>query len=639
MTPTAFAKNTCFLFIALILAACNDAGSPAPTADLVPAAPAVAAPTQPNILFILSDDQGVDASAEYPFSSDLPNTPTLSALATAGVVFENAWATPGCAPTRAAILTGKHGVHNGVNALPGNINEDEEILYEYLARDPNTQNYATAFFGKWHLGNEVIDGHSNPVANGIPYFAGIVQGNIPDFHAWDLTIDSLDGEPQTTLTTEYNTTALTRLAAEWIAAQTSPWMATLAYNAPHAPLHWPDESLHTKRGYTNADCVDAPQGTNSTRRDCFLAMTEAMDTEIGNLLSTFSEAQLANTLIIFMGDNGTSNAQRDTEVFKDGEAKFTLHEGGMRVPLFVSGAGVTRVNAREERLVNATDIYATIAELAGSQFDGRIQDGISFAKYLTSTDGDRRYHAYTDFRNAVFDGWTIRNHTHRLLRTHGVDTLYELSPHHFNVVDVTESAPDVLFELQIEGLAVRRELGAFTAMATGPARDPAYGARTATCARHVGNYGASSDTLTINLVEGVCEFVAGDTYRVTATPELAGAITYPLPGQKLGIYLNGTTIDIPAADCADCGHFPYDSSGEAESGTIGFAADGFPIYGSFIRDQGQVREVQSSYRGMEFVAGSGDLDECNGMVKDGSYGYYLTPNYPFTPSCFKGAGL
>ena len=71
-------------------------------------------PHQPNILVIISDDQGVVDSPEYHYDPSPPHTPNLSALANEGVIFENAWATPMCFTTRAAYLTGLHGTRNGV---------------------------------------------------------------------------------------------------------------------------------------------------------------------------------------------------------------------------------------------------------------------------------------------------------------------------------------------------------------------------------------------------------------------------------------------------------------------------------------------------------------------------------------------
>ena len=707
----------------------------------------VAETNQPNILLILSDDQGVDSSAEYDYSLDPPITPVLSALAAEGVVFQNTWATPACSSTRAGLLTGKHGINNGVPTVPGNLDEDDEIIYEYLANQAETQNYASAYIGKWHLGTDLIGENSNPVGNGIPYFAGTVQGNIGDYNSWDLTIDGDDLAITESVSTEYNTSELTRLAEGWIADQNSPWFLTLAYNAPHGPVHLPDDSLHTR---SLANCNDT--------RECYLAMIEAMDTEVGNLLSSLTTEARDNTLIIFIGDNGTPNGQRDPMVFSGGQVKNTLFEGGLRVPMFVTGAGVTRTGVREDRLVTVTDIYATVAELAGAEFEGAIHDSISFAGYLESVSGDNRQHAYSDWEN---DEWAIRNHSHHLI-TEGTQTLYRLddtgaSHNHVGVTD-----DETLFELQVEAARIRGELGAFSASPSGSALDitdgennGTYTVRATTCARYVKDYTASvtdeggngrympedfTANTSISVTNGVCTFDTDgipnhnmqDTgsfatevseqnnlsYQVTATPTFAEMSTYPELGDEQGIYLNGVKIDIFAAACLGisderigCGansidedvgwrfdpmfegngfgtdshnahtqptgayHYHgspnalFDGTGDAESGTVGFAADGFPIYGLYINDGGVVREVESSYQlksgirpnldaldnanpgdanygeqpyngafrqDYEYVEGSGDLDECNGMFRDGSYGYYVTNGFPYIVGCFKG---
>ena len=103
----------------------------------------------------------------------------------------------------------------------------------------------------------------------------------------------------------------------------------------------------------------------------------------------------------------------------------------------------------------------------------------------------------------------------------------------------------------------------------------------------------------------------------------------------------------------------FDQSGDVESPVVGFAADGFPVFGTYINDNGQIRAVTSSYRlkngtrpsgngdpggvydgtyvdDYEYVAGAGDLDECNGMMRDGVYGYYIVNEYPWVLKCFKG---
>ena len=83
---------------------------------------------QPNILFIISDGQGLDASAQYDLSADVPQTPTLNMLAQQGITFDNMWVTPACSTTRSTIITGKYGVNNGVESLLGNLSAEYEIL-------------------------------------------------------------------------------------------------------------------------------------------------------------------------------------------------------------------------------------------------------------------------------------------------------------------------------------------------------------------------------------------------------------------------------------------------------------------------------------------------------------------------------
>lgn len=723
----------------------------------------VAETDQPNILVILSDDQGVDSSAEYDYSLNPPITPVLSALAEEGVIFQNVWATPACSSTRAGLLTGKHGINNGVPTVPGNLNEDDEIIYEYLSNNAATSNYAGAYIGKWHLNFDEIEGNSNPVANGISYFAG-PEGNIGNYDSWDLNIDGDDLAITESVSTEYNTSELTRLAETWIADQDSPWFLTLAYNAPHGPVHLPDSELH---GRTLADCSDT--------RACFLAMIEAMDFELGNLLSTLSDEERDNTLVIFIGDNGTGNGQRDPAVFSGGEVKNTLFEGGLRVPMFASGAGVTRSNAVEDRLVSVTDIYATVAEIAGAEVEGAIYDSISFAGYLSSESGDDRQHTYSDWEDGE---WAIRNHTHHLISDVS-ETLYRLDDTGSSHSHVEVTDEDTLFELQIEAARIRSELATLSASPVGDILDishdgdnGALGTRATTCARFVKNYEATAENIggdidsnrtgpaprypastlssevSISLENGFCiiesnaipnhnaqfetsGFASDITpqenffHKITASPEFADEITATRLAASQAILLNGVTMDVYAAGClgiqdgvVGCGvnefgnnpedewrfdpgwensffnedahgahtqgageyHYHgnplslYDLTGQTESGVVGFAADGFPLFGPFIEVNGEVREATPSYQlksgsrpnldhlndldnednadqvaefsaqeyngafrqDYEYVEGLGDLDECNGMFKDGSYGYYVTDAFPYTVNCYRG---
>lgn len=431
--------------------------------------------SQPNILFILSDDQGVDSSGQYPFSADLPKTPVIDSLAAEGLVFENAWATPVCATTRAAYLTGKHGVHSGVSSLGVSLDVSNETIYEFLAGNEATANYSSAYIGKWHLGWDDIDGEAAPVAHGIPYFAG-TEHNIArtaDYFDWPLTTDEPGIEKQMVRTNEYATSKLTRVAEDWIAAQDldAPWFLTMAYHAPHGPIHWPPEELHTRRGLDQEACTSAGNGDPASRI-CFLAMIEALDFEIGNFLDHLSElGELENTLIFYVGDNGTSNNQRDPEVFEARTVKGSLYEGGVAVPFVVSGAGVTRTGEREDRLVNITDIFATIAEIGGADIGGSIYDSISIAEYLSSEDGLDRPYNYSEYIVPdVLDetgapvgnsaqGWSVRNQN-RLYMYDALtesEALYEINAENFRLIDVTEAEPGTLEELRQVASSIRED--------------------------------------------------------------------------------------------------------------------------------------------------------------------------------------
>lgn len=369
---------------------------------------------QSNILLIISDDQGLDASAQYTFSNDPPQTPVLDALAAEGLVFDNAWATPGCTTTRSSIITGKYGVHTDVTSIGDRLQSSETVLQKYLADTPATADYRTAIVGKWHLGgaNPAL---TEPNDFGVPYYAGILQGSLSDYADWTLT-----EQGQNTNSTEYSTSKLTDLAMSWIELQEdNPWFMWLAYNAPHTPFHLPPASLHSSGlSGTATDINDNP-------RDYYLAAIEAMDTEIGRLLDGLPTDVRENTVVMFVGDNGTPSRVRDQAVYPN-LTKSTLSEGGLRVPMVVSGAGVTRVGERESALINVTDYFATVADISGAGIEA-IHDSISFKALLSTVGEAHREYVYVDFDDDVNAGYAIKDSRYKYLKYEdGSEALYDL---------------------------------------------------------------------------------------------------------------------------------------------------------------------------------------------------------------------
>lgn len=679
--------------------------------------------SQPNILLIISDDQGLDASAQYNFSSDLPNTPTLNELAQNGLTFDNMWATPACSTTRATIITGKYGINNGVPRVPGNLASDQQTLQAMLQSNSATQNYVSAVFGKWHIGNDGGDSHPND--SGVNHYAGNLT-NVGDYFNWSLTVNG-----NTTLNTEYHTTKITDLALEWMNQQNQPWFAWLAYSAPHSPFHLPPNELHNRNLSGEASDIEA------NRRDYYLAAIEAMDSEIGRLLDTLPQETRDNTLVFFIGDNGTPNRILDTSIYANGAGKGTLYQGGIAVPFIVSGHGVTRQNERESALVTATDIFATIAQVAGIN-DSQIHDSQSFAEFFSDQNAAQSNLIYSEFESNDVTGYTIRNAAYKLIEFENGDReMYELSDfsERVNLLPTTDS--QLLTELETLtqfGNMIRGEtsnensaIDITNALLTN---------KSGNCVDYVEQYSSLVNDINRGLVfEGELDItIVGDTcvfntnaipnhdfndgdnsfpnnvlpqndrYIVTSNPMFAEQPTALSLNVDNAIMLNGVKVDLLAAGCFGVGNgrtgcgdmstpwrynpihpdsgfrvdshhahsqadgtYHYHASPNAlfseddsdESPVVGFAADGFPIFGPFIDDNGTIRKAMSSYRvktgarpttvgspsgsydgtfrdDFEYIEGLGDLDACNGMTINGVYGYYITDDYPYILGCFSG---
>jgi len=153
-----------------------------------------------------------------------------------------------------------------------------------------------------------------------------------------------------------------------------------------------------------------------------------MDTEIGRLLSSLPNDVRDNTLIIFMGDNGTPARVIDTSVFARSHSKSSLYEGGVKVPMIVSGAGVSRQNQRESALVNSVDFFATITDAYNVSTSGI--DGTSFLGLLSDATSPAREFNYSEFVTSdnQSTGWTVRDNQYKLIEfADGTQELYDLN--------------------------------------------------------------------------------------------------------------------------------------------------------------------------------------------------------------------
>jgi arylsulfatase B len=380
-------------------------------------------PNATNIVFIIADDLGWDVFGEYPAINGIKaSTPTLDSLALNGITFTNFWSNPVCSPARAAMLTGKYGFRTGVGGVPVPVTaadvlkSSETVIQKYIG-DKTAGKYATAVIGKWHVSlNSQL---TAPEGFGVGYYSGIFSGTVPDYYNWTQTSNGIQQN-----NTTYTTTHLVNQSVSWIQQQNKPFFLWLALNAPHAPFHRPPLNL-----ITNQTLSTSQAAINANPLPYYLAAIEAMDKEIGRLIASLTASQKANTLFVFMGDNGTPSQVAQAPYTVNG-TKSTLFQGGINTPLVVCGKGVTRTNVLDYALVQAPDMFASFADITGTGTTN-YQDGISIKPLFTDANAAKRTFAYSEqFGQSApaTDGYAVRNSNYKLIHVeNGTEYFYNLS--------------------------------------------------------------------------------------------------------------------------------------------------------------------------------------------------------------------
>ena len=400
------------------------------------------ATTPHNVILIIADDLGVDVLSRYGEGSNFPPTNTLNDLFDEGLLFRNAWATPICSPTRATLMTGRHGFRTGVGTIVGEsdvLDMAEFSLPEAIDSEPSF-GYTHANIGKWHLtlgGSRRTDAQTA----GFDHYSGAAFG-VGDYYDWQKVTNG------TTITeTEYLTSVTAQDAIDWLDIQNQqnkPWFLWLAFNAPHSPWHLPPNTLHS---YTTLTGDQAHIDANPELY--YRAAVEAMDREIGRLLGTLPTDVRDNTTIIFIGDNGTPSRAAERP-FGGRHSKGSLYEGGVNVPLLIAGKKVVNPGREVDAVVSSVDIYATVLELMGIDPATNVPatiDSVSMVPYILDTaTGSEREWIFTELfatTPGANDGKTIRNATHKLIRfDDGEEELFKVSTDAFERTDLLDSPLD-----------------------------------------------------------------------------------------------------------------------------------------------------------------------------------------------------
>jgi len=391
---------------------------------------------RPNILLVIADDVGMDATTNMypgmiadlvrrygPEGFDHPDygridgkpasTPVLDRFARQGMRFANVWAHPFCSPTRAAVLTGLFAAKTKVTTYADALSSKHTSFVRMLKEQGG---YSTAAFGKWHMaglpGKPVDYPGMKPKQAGFDLFRGNLHAAINSFWDYEYLVqdaatpaDRWRSEPMPVKSlraiapTNYAPVVKVADTIEWITAREKegrPWFAWLAFNLSHTTIIQQPSAM----AVPNADTLDAPSlaemkacgGTfgSNTVGSCSgealnRAMTNSLDTVFGRLLEAV-DAVAPGTYVIFVSDNGTPMYGRPQLDFIDNmyitrkeRGKGTAYESGARVAMAVRGPSIP-AGGESAEFVHVADLFSTVLALAGLTPPGTVSDSTGAAK-------------------------------------------------------------------------------------------------------------------------------------------------------------------------------------------------------------------------------------------------------------------
>lgn len=410
---------------------------------------------KPNIILFFVDDLGW---SDLGFQNSIFESPNIDSLSKSGLKFNQTYiASPTCSPSRATLVTGKHparlkmvrhipgGKKHGFNPL-GVSDQEFHLLEKDPAQFPSRnwlpiehvtyaeamaeEGYYNIFFGKWHLGSEEF----HPNKQGFHKQIGTSNfGHPKSYYPPYFKQDSIFPDNNET----YLTDKLTHEAVDFIKNydKENPFMLTFSYYSVHTPHegkrqlidHFKEKGLEDR--YAN-----------------YAAMVKSLDESVGNVLKAVNEKGIQNeTIIIFLSDQG---GFFENKPFRGGKMTETLFEGGARVPFFVHWPGVTKPNSTNNSIVQSTDLFPTLIDIAGGDISKYEDlDGISLLHTIQKNDSLRRdpifgYRAYEDLYASVRDGdWKL------LAYRSGKTELFNIAEDQIESNNRTEENPDKVNQL------------------------------------------------------------------------------------------------------------------------------------------------------------------------------------------------
>lgn len=490
-------KNLIYIFLsAMLFSACASKTTTITQAPL------------PNIILMIGDDHGYADLGYLNLANDV-STPNFDRLASLSTSFKNAYATsPICSPSRVGIMTGAYHQRQEVFWYGGNglSNPNIPTIAELLLQ----KGYATGFFGKFHYGSKDTDitHRSFPLNHGYQELFGCNGGrkhylihNNEREAAFKKAMENAESPKQSLEMggfwvqdkreniEGFSTELISQRGIDFMKrniVENQAFFATISFNAVHNFTHqlpqayldkhqlegyhdWDPEKESYYDWYKKGRVPNNPEG-----RAHYLGQLFYLDQEVGRILDFLEkENQLENTLIIYVGDNGGSTQiYANNAPYKGG--KYTMYEGGLRVPLFVAWKGKYLEGKQVENLVSGLDILPTICEATQTAVP-EVSDGISLNVILDNSDAAVEHKTliwYGGEQAAVRSGkWKYRwandgenSFARNSTQYEGVDLelgeyVYDLENNSSEQENLSDQQAEVLTQLKEELALWKRQVG------------------------------------------------------------------------------------------------------------------------------------------------------------------------------------
>jgi len=422
-----------------------------------------APPSPPNLLVILTDDQGYH-DVGFNGCKDIP-TPNLDSIASNGVRFASGYVSSRLSsPSRAGLLTGRYQERFGYERDPEWPPNDPGIglpLTETTLADILGQTgYVTGLIGKWHLGAHP---EQHPLKRGFNEFYGFLgagQPYLPEELIMDQThkAKTEDGSRQIKLlsnyepikATNYLTDEFSEAAVHFIARhQDQPFFLLLAYNAPHGPLEAPDKYL------SRFSRILSPN------RRTYAAMMSAVDDGVGGVLAELRKDGLERqTLVVYLSASGGALDVNSSDNYPLRGSRKDSWEGGWRVPFAMQWPGNLPRGMVYDHPVLSLDIFATITALAKVPLNPAVPlDGVNLVPFLTGQKTGAPHEAIY-MRMPDLGAFAVRSDDYKLVipATNQAPELYNLSQDIGELNNLAEERPAVIKDLENKGAAWSRQM-------------------------------------------------------------------------------------------------------------------------------------------------------------------------------------